>query len=124
MAVISRIPMVAVMHFGALETMGTIFLCYVLAVSLGHVPAWLPMISDCAVYPPEKYPFRLGLVVGAVILALSTVVVYQSDRSFSNSKLGLVLGIVGSAGLSVVAVVNEDENPPVHGSKATFWCCQ
>ena len=114
MTVISSIPMVAVVHCGALVTMGTILLCYTLAVSLGHVPAWLPTISDCAVESPEKYFFRLGLVFGAVVLALSTVVVYQADRSFSHSRLCMVLGVVASGGLSVVAVVNEKENNDVH----------
>ena len=32
----------------------TIAICYTLFVVLGHGPAWLPMISDCAVTPPEK----------------------------------------------------------------------
>lgn len=123
MAVISSIPMVIVTHFGALETLGTVLLCYTLAVSLGHVPAWLPMISDCAVQPPEKYPFRLGLVVSSMVLGLNTVVVYYSDRAFSKSKLCLILGTVASAGLSIVAVVNEKENNTVHSGtiRRAMW---
>jgi hypothetical protein len=33
----------------------TILTCYGIAVALGHVPAWLPMISDCAVQAPGFY---------------------------------------------------------------------
>ena len=115
MAVVSSIHMVVVTHAGALVTLGTVLLCYTIAVSLGHVPAWLPMISDCAVDPPEKYIFRLGIVIDAMILALNTVVVYKvAGRAFSNSKLGLILGLVGCAALAVVGVVNENENGYLH----------
>ena len=114
--------MVLITHFGALETLGTIFLCYILAVSLGHVQAWLPMISDCAVESPERYPFRIGILVGALVIGFNTVVFYKADRAFSNSKLCLFLGVVGSVGLSIVAVVNEKENNSVHSSKHDFSC--
>ena len=114
MAVVSSIHMVVVTHAGALITLGTVLLCYTIAVSLGHVPAWLPMISDCAVDPPEKYIFRLGIVTGAMILALNTVVVYQADRAFSNSKLSLILGVVACTCLAIVGVVNEKENNDLH----------
>ena len=36
----------------------TIIVCYIIAVSLGHVPAFLPMISDCAVAAPESGALR------------------------------------------------------------------
>lgn len=109
--------MVLITHFGALETIGTVLLCYTIALSLGHVPAWLPMISDCAVQSPERYPFRIGILVGALVLGFNTVVFYKADRAFSNSKLCLFLGVVGAAGLGIVAVVNEKENNPVHSGK-------
>ena len=117
MAILSSIPMVVITHFGALVTMGTILLCYTIAVLHGHVPAWLPMISDCAVGSPEKYPFRIGILVGAMALAFNTVVFYKADRAFSNSKLCLLLGLVGAAGLGIVAVVGEKENKAVHSGK-------
>ena len=117
MALLSSIPMVLITHFGALETIGTVLLCYTIALSLGHVPAWLPMISDCAVQSPERYPFRIGILVGALVLGFNTVVFYKADRAFSNSKLCLFLGVVGAAGLGIVAVVNEKENNPVHSGK-------
>ena len=97
--------------------LSTIFVCYGIAVSLGHVPAWLPMISDCAVLPPEKYIFRLGMVIGSVFLAMDSILIYNADKSYSHSKLGMVLGIVAPAALSIVGVVNEEENNSVHSSK-------
>ena len=115
MAIVSSIPMVVVTHVTTVLTLGTVLLCYTIAVSLGHVPAWLPMISDCAVDPPEKYIFRLGIVIGAMILALNTVVVYKvAGRAFSNSKLSLILGLLACAAFAVVGVVNENENGHLH----------
>lgn len=58
MKVLSQVPVNVFIHVSALVITLTIFLCYGIAVGLGHVKAWLPMISDCAVLPPEKYPFR------------------------------------------------------------------
>ena len=104
-------------HVGVVETLGTIILCYVLAVVNGHVPPWLPMISDCAVLAPEKYPFRLGIVVGASLLAVQAVTKYYADKTQPYSKLCAVLGVVASTGLAVVGVVNEKENNDIHDSE-------
>ena len=101
-------------HFGVLEVLGTAFLCYGLAVANGHVPAWLPMISDCAVLAPEKYPFRLGMVTGALMIALLSVTVYYKDENTRYNKLSAIFGLIAAAGLGVVGVVNEKEDPPVH----------
>ena len=98
--------------------LGTVFLCYGLAVGLGHVPAWLPMISDCAVEAPEKYPFRMGIVVGAFLLVFEVVAVYNSDRKFSKNKACLYLGCIASFGLAVVGVVNEKENNTIHSCES------
>ena len=102
---------------GATIVLSTIFVCYGIAVSLGHVPAWLPMISDCAVLPPEKYIFRLGIVIGSVFLAMDSILIYNADKSYSHSKLSLLLGMVGVVGTSIVGVVNEKEDIGVHSSK-------
>ena len=103
--------------------LSTILVCYGIAVSLGHVPAWLPMISDCAVLPPEKYIFRLGMVIGSALLFMDSILIYNVDKSYSHSKLGLVLGIVAPAALSIVGVVNEEENNSVHSSKTHISTC-
>ena len=104
----------AITYSTVLITWCTIILCYILAVSLGHVPAWLPMISDCAVEAPEKYPFRLGLIAGATALFANVIMVYYAFPNFSFRKLQLALGLVASVGLATVGAVNEKENNTVH----------
>ena len=99
---------------GATIVLGTIFTCYGLAASLGHVPVWLPMISDCAVYAPEKYLFRLGLVTGSIFLHVESILLYNADKAFSNSRLSMILSLMSSLGMGIVAVVNEKENNTIH----------
>lgn len=124
MVVLGRVPVNVFIHFGVLVFLGTILLCYILAVSLHHVPAWLPMISDCAVQAPEKYPFRWGFMVGSTLLGAESVIIYGADKPYSKSKLALVMGVLASFGLSVVGVVNEDEDNLIHSSKdAVFYVC-
>ena len=105
---------------GATIVLATIFTCYGIAVSYGHVPVWLPMISDCGVYPPEKYLFRLGLVVGSVFLHVESILLYNANKAFSNSRLAMILSLLSSLGMGVVAVVGEKENEAVHVSKCTI----
>ena len=117
MDILSKIRAPVLIHTAVLVNLGTIILCYVLAVVNGHVPPWLPMISDCAVFPPEKYPFRLGIVLGASLLAVQAVTKYYADKTQPYSKLCAVLGVVASTGLAVVGVVNEKENDDIHDSE-------
>jgi len=107
----------------------TILLCYTLAVSLGHVPAWLPMISDCAVYPPEKYPFRIGMIISSCLIYLSALFFYfyigfKSTTKSAWDKPAIVLAGIASTGLAVVGAVNEDEDMRVHSTAAVifFFC--
>ena len=118
MKILASLPAKTIIHAGVIEILSTILLCYVLAVVNGHVPVWLPMISDCAVYAPEKYPFRLGIVVGACLIAVQVVTTYYANRDLKFAKALLVLGVVGSAGLGVVGVVNEVEDDNVHDCKS------
>ena len=110
---LSKVTAPSIIHFTVLEIAGVIILCYCLALGNGHVPAWLPMISDCAVLPPEKYPFRLGLVTGSLSLALNVLIVHNASRKGSNCSL--LIGLISCFGLSVAGVVNEDEDTIVHG---------
>ena len=116
MQIISKEPLRTWVVQGASVILTTIFVCYGIAVYLGHVPAWLPMISDCAVLPPEKYLFRLGIVTGAIFLAIESKLIYHADQSFTYSKFELVLGTISAIGLSIVGVVNEKENNGIHSS--------
>ena len=115
--ILGKISLTTFIHAGALVVSFTICLCYTLAVSNGHVPPWLPMISDCAVYSPEKYPFRLGLVVSSMLIAVGIMAVYKADMIYSRNKLALVLGLISTFCLGVVGVVNEAENNTVHSGK-------
>ncbi len=117
MKILGKLPARVVVHASALEMVFTILLCHGLAVGCGHVKAWLPMISDCAVLAPEKYPFRLGFVVGAVLIAVQAVVISYADGSPARSKVSLALGAVSAFCLAVVGVVNEDECNPVHSGR-------
>lgn len=114
MKILNTWPSSLLVHGGVLEMLFTILLCYTLAVVNGHVPAWLPMISDCAVYAPEKYPFRLGVVVGASLLAVQAVTTYIANKSSALAKPMAVIAVVASAGLATVGVVNEKENDNIH----------
>ena len=120
----------------------TIIVCYITAVSLGHVPAWLPMISDCAVSAPEKYVFRLGFISGANWLFASSLLYYLFFRAHASGgadagagagaggalgwrvKFGippiasLVLAFLAAVSVAVVGAVSERENGKLHGFAA------
>ena len=117
MAVLGAVELSVIFHTGALVPAGTILLCYILAVSLKHVPAWLPMISDCQVFPPEKYFSRWGFLVTAALIGAQNVLIYGANKPYSKSKASLVLGLVGAFCLSIVAVVSEAEDNTVHSGK-------
>ena len=114
MQIISKETLKIFIVQGATIVLATIFSCYGIAVSLGHVPVWLPMISDCGVYAPEKYLFRLGLVTGSIFLHAESFLLYNADKAFSNSRLSMILSLLSSMGMAVVGVVNERENDTVH----------
>eukprot|EP01100_Stratorugosa_tubuloviscum_P011036 TRINITY_DN484_c0_g1_i1.p1 TRINITY_DN484_c0_g1~~TRINITY_DN484_c0_g1_i1.p1 ORF type:complete len:254 (+),score=76.68 TRINITY_DN484_c0_g1_i1:153-914(+) len=105
----------------------TIFGCYILAVLLGHVDPWIPMISDCGVYPPETYFFRMGLVVSAMLLELNSVAMLAFLHSLKVhglqccDKFGFFVASLACFGLATVAVVNEKENGTVHGTAAVIF---
>lgn len=102
-------------HLAIFSTFTTILICYGLAVINEHVPAWLPMISDCGIDAPERYPFRVGLVIAALLLFLDVILSYGAGIG-SKNKLGLIVGLVSSVGLAIVAVVNLEENVYIHAS--------
>jgi alpha-L-fucosidase len=101
-----------------------------LALSQGNVPAWLPMISDCAIYPPESYIFRVGIILSAALLNLNSVMMlfYQHNVKPGGAtcfdKVTLSLASLGCAGLMVVGAVNEKENNTIHSTGAIiFFVC-
>jgi len=112
--------------------LGTIFLCYFIAVSQGHVPVWIPMISDCAVYPPESYFFRGGMISSAVLLNIVTIFMlcYRKIPSFNKEpstsystfdEVAYAFATIASIGLAIVGSVNEVENGSIHGTGAVLF---
>ena len=121
MNVLGSVRLSTLIHAGAVETLATILICYAVAVTRGHVKPWLPMISDCAVYPPEKYPFRFGLALSSFFIGVQTVAIHVAK---GYSKVSLFLGLLASLSLGIVSVVNEEENNSVHSSKFITRPCK
>ena len=95
----------------------TLILCYIIAVSKGHVIPWLPYISDCAVGYPEAYIFRSGMTLTSFFGMLSYYEFYVCINRFNKTILpfiSLIFGIIANLGLAGVAVVNERENHKLH----------
>ena len=65
-------------------------------------------------YSFQDYVFRYGFVVGACLLALEAVMVYGADKSFSRSKITLLLSVVAAFSLGVIGVVSVKEWLLVH----------
>ena len=114
MQILSEITLTFVYQAFVYETFCTIVTCYVLAVTKGDVHAWLPMISACAVHPPESYIFRLGSVLTSVGILFQVVTVYNANLKYSKNTLCLFLGTLAGASVSIVGVVNEHEDHLVH----------
>lgn len=114
MTVLGSVSARWLIHAGAIEMSFTILLCYALAVSFGHVKAWLPTISACGEHPPEQYPFRFGIMLGAILLEVEAIALYTAKKT---SHLTFVLGAIAAFCLGVVAVVAANENNIVHTSK-------
>lgn len=117
MAVLNQIPLKILIHTTAIEMLLTILTCYTMAVYDGHVQPWLPTISECGVYPPEKYFFRYGFVIGACLMAVQGVATYYALKSWAKSKTYLFLVSVASFCLGLVGVVSMKEDGAVHNSK-------
>ena len=114
MKVLGSIRLSTLIHIGALETLAAILICYGLAISLGHVKPWLPMISDCAVYSPEKYLFRFMMALSTFLIGAQILMAHVAN---GYSKVSLFVGLLASLGLGIVSVINEEENMKVHGGK-------
>ena len=72
-------------------------------------------------YSSQDYVFRYGFVVGACLLAVEAVMVYGADKSFSRSKITLLLSVVAAFALGVIGVVKGSESHLVHDGKRKRW---
>jgi hypothetical protein len=121
MVVLGKIPAKWLVHFGALVLMGTIIVCYVIAVADGHVVPWLPTISECGENPPEQYVFRYGIHTGALLLVVLAIYIYTADFPFSHDALNVGLGVISGLCLGVVAICASNENNTVHSINAVIF---
>jgi hypothetical protein len=127
MKILDKLTARTLVHFGAIEMTFTILLCYGLAVANHHVKPWLPTISACGDHPPEQYPFRFGIMTGAMLLLVEAVSLRAAKMS---SMITYVMGVVASLCLGVVAVVASNEDKIVHSGiifvlkafDATWYC--
>ena len=111
-----KLPVPLIYTITAIETLVTLLGCYAIAVACGHVRRpWLPMISDCGIKSPEKYLFRLGIMLGSILMSGEMVLVYYSGKPYSKSKFSLVTATVGSFCLAVSAVISKKKCNRVHG---------
>ncbi|XP_065198099.1 DNA damage-regulated autophagy modulator protein 1-like [Sycon ciliatum] len=112
-------------YFTVILTTTTILTSYVIAVSLHHEPAFLPMISDCAIKSPEMYLFRYGMLVSASLLACNVLVIHAATKStYSLAHASMTSGLLAAFGLGLLTAVNVHEFTPVHGAAAvTFFVC-
>lgn len=106
-----------ILFAGILLVLITVFLCYALAVTLGHKPAWLPTISECGVMPPEMYFFRWGIMAGGLLLVVEAVVLHTANRA---SNTAATLGGIAGFLLTGVATVSVDDDLTLHLSKLPF----
>ena len=114
MKIVGKLTARTLIYFGAAEMTFVILLCYALAVANHHVKPWLPTISACGDHPPEQYPFRFGIMLGAMLLLVEAVALHAAKLT---SSLTYVLGAVAALCLGVVAVVAANEDNTVHTSK-------
>jgi len=115
-------------YLSSLFTICVILLCYIIAVYNGHVPLFLPMISDCGVYAPERYIFTIGLVLAAVFLFINSMFLYFFLSTITlggrrdSDRVALVFSFISAAALSLLAAANELDGPEVHDAAAfTFF---
>ncbi len=99
--------------FAAVVPLGTVVICYLVAVSLGHVPVCIPNFSGCTSVSsagrmlPESLIFRAGMLPTALVLVLF----WQRCATFlalgGQSGLRLVmlriLGVVIAMSLAIYA---------------------
>ncbi len=100
--------------WAAVVPLGTIIICYLVAVNLGHVPACIPNFTGCTSVsstgrmPPESLIFRAGMLPTALVL----MIFWQRCATFlalggqSGVRLHLLrlLGVIAAISLVTYAV--------------------
>ncbi len=128
MKVLNTYSFTGFINYAVFVPVATITVCYAVAVLTGHVEWWLPMISDCGVYFPEKWIFHIGLIVSSVLIHSASKVVRDfiaSNNSDSTSSkwenTAVVLNFIACGGLAGCASVTEKEDNNLHGVCAVVF---
>ena len=129
MKVLNTYSFVGSINYAVFVPVSTIIVCYLLAVLLGHVESWwLPMVSDCGVYFPEKWIFHIGLIVSSVLIHSAAKVVRDFISSNNpeaiSSKLentAVALNFIACGGLAGCASVTVKEDNNIHGISAIVF---
>jgi len=104
----------------------TVFLCYGIAVSNGHVQPWLPFISDCAWRAPEMYFFRFGIITGAAHLYfladyICDFLVVLHGENTNTISFARFISRLGAIGVAICAACDENENNTIHTTGAIIF---
>ncbi|XP_077868915.1 DNA damage-regulated autophagy modulator protein 2-like isoform X2 [Saccoglossus kowalevskii] len=103
--------------------MATFTISYSISVSLGHVPAEFPYISDTGTYVPESCIFGQLLNIAAALAFATMYVRYKNVIEYNHNedsrvllwnKIGLVMGSLAALGMSMVANFQEHNILDVH----------
>src|SRR6056297_1295696 len=117
---VGRVHAYVVTYIASGFAFGTSVICYLIALYNDHLDRWLPMISDCGVYRPERFIFTIGLNIAALFLFLNAYLFYRflgtcslGGRRFIDTAI-IVSAIFSSIGMMILATANDTEDPLVH----------
>ncbi|XGW32857.1 hypothetical protein V3C99_017402 [Haemonchus contortus] len=107
------------------------FIGYAIAVSKGHVDAFLPFISDCAAIQPESSIFGQLFNISAFFLAVTVFLIHRQTmlfhaRDYENnivvwrifSIILMLIGFVAALGASIVSNFQEGPQLVTHNTGA------
>lgn len=103
-------------HFTVILSSFTILTCYSLAQYYNHVNTWLPMISDCFVYPPESYISRFGVIsfINCGSFVSNILIAKYNALNTSYYKLLVALAFITSISFGYVGAISEEDNLFIH----------
>ncbi|XP_077868933.1 modulator of macroautophagy TMEM150B-B-like [Saccoglossus kowalevskii] len=111
----------------ATTAIATFVVCYIIAVSLDHIIAFVPYVSDTGAYPPESCIFSQFLNLAAAIAIVAVFIRYKGLRNininviFSRMNLiSFVLGVLTAVGVSMVGNFQSTNMPLFHYIGATL----
>jgi hypothetical membrane protein len=129
MKVLNTYNFVGFINYAVFVPVCTILVCYTIAVLTGHVPSWwLPMVSDCGVYFPEKWIFHIGLIVASVLIHSASKVIRDFISSNNPDSISskwentaVYLNFIACGGLAGCASVTLKEDNNIHGISAVIF---